>query len=109
MLRVIEVGLIQCAALTLINCAGIAVTERLKFRRIEAADLAAPAVELHRDPRAVDLGHGSCDAVVEPKLLVRSGELNAIMGGEGLPPVGGRQRVIRAKLAALPPHRAEIG
>ena len=78
----IEIGLVERAALAAIDRAGIAVPELLKLSGIEDERLRLPAVELHGDLAALDLLDDAGIAVGDAGLLVGAGELDAVAGRE---------------------------
>src|SRR5271154_4484573 len=103
MLRMIEIGLVQSAALALVDGPGIAVPEAVELARliiIADREFNHPrlavllAIEFHRHPDAVDLPNGAHHAIRETCIAGElaagvAGELDAIANGERLGPVFG--------------------
>src|SRR5690348_11310787 len=91
MLRMVEISLIEGAALAAIDRPGVAVAELVEIRRVEIDCLALAAVELDRKVGAVDRLDRAGSAIVKAGLLVGRGELDAVASSKGVPAMCSRQ------------------
>src|SRR5271168_3516311 len=108
MLRVEQIGLVDGAALALVDRARIAVPEGRKRFRIEGDGPARLAVEADGDALAVDRRDDTGIAVVDREPLVGAGELEAVADREIVAAVLGLEALRRAEFSPRFPHAAEI-
>ena len=105
--------MVEGLALPLVDRPGVAVPEAGELRR-RPRDLppvaAGRRVQRRADPPrvAVDPGDGAGIAVIDAGAFQRVGELHPVADRKGGLPVLRREDVVRAKLAALAPNRAQI-
>src|SRR5271154_2635359 len=82
MCGMIEIGLVDRAALAFVNRAGIAVPKILEHGRIEREQRAVFAVEANDDPAPLDAADDAGIAVIDVEALVGAGELNPVALGK---------------------------
>ena len=103
----VEIGLIERAALAAIDRAGIAVTELSEGSGVEGDRFGLRPVEPHGDMRAVDRLDGAGGAVVDAGLLVGRGELDAVARRKFMAAVRGLEGVAGAELSPALSHGAQ--
>ena len=105
----IEIGLVERAALAFVDRAGIAVPELFELLGVERDLLTGAAVQLHVNDRVLDLGDRAGMAIEEPALLGGADDLDAVAGCIGLLPAPGREFAVLSQLAAFAAHAPDRG
>ena len=103
--RVIKIGLVESAALALVDRSGVAVAEAMERPGIKLQ--ASAVVPAQADPCAPDRGDGPDQAVDQARPLVGRGDLHPVAHGKRpFAPVG-HQAVVLAQFAVPPAYRPQ--